>query len=224
MRDAASSQALAARPMRRVRRTHPTKPRVSDERRWLTEYLERYRANLIPPEVVEQLVQLKALLQQVQARGKKTIFVGNGGSAAMASHCAVDLTKNAGVRCINFNEADLITCLANDYGYERWVEKALELYADDGDLVVLISSSGKSANLVNAARAARLRGLTLVTFTGFAADNPLKQLGDLNLWVNSRAYNLVEMTQHIWLLAVCDLIIGAAEYPAAPEPEGATTR
>ena len=81
--------------------------------------------------------------------GKKVIIAGNGGSAAMASHVAVDFTKAANIRAINFNEADLITCFANDYGYENWVGKALEAYADPGDLVILISSSGKSQNISN---------------------------------------------------------------------------
>ncbi len=125
----------------------------------------------------------------------------------------MDITKNAHVRCINFNEADLITCFANDFGYERCYEKALEFYADEGDTVVLISSSGKSPNILKAAQYAHSRGLFVATFTGFSLDNPLAALGQLNLCVESRAYNIIEMTHHVWLLAVCDLIIGKAEYP-----------
>jgi len=86
------------------------------------------------------------------------------------------LTKAAGVRAINFNEADLLTCFANDFGYEFWVEKALAAYADSGDCLVLISSSGRSANIVNAGKAAQARGLRLVTLSGFDADNPLRSL------------------------------------------------
>jgi D-sedoheptulose 7-phosphate isomerase len=125
----------------------------------------------------------------------------------MASHIAVDLTKVAGVRAINFNEADLLTCLANDYGYEHWVEKALEYYADPIDLVVLISSSGVSSNIVNGARQARQMKLPIITFSGFDADNVLRKLGDLNFWVESHAYNIVEMTHHIWLLALVDKLV-----------------
>ena len=190
---------------------------MTDDKRWLTDYLARYQEALFATDVSAQLAELKDLMLAARAIGRKVIIAGNGGSAAIASHCAVDLTKNARLRCINFNEADLITCLANDYGYAQWLAKALEFYADDGDLVVLISSSGKSENLLNAARYATSKGLGLVTFSGFAADNPLKQFGQINLWVNSRAYNIVEMTHHIWLLAVCDLIIGSAEYPAFQE-------
>jgi D-sedoheptulose 7-phosphate isomerase len=188
---------------------------VLDEKQWLSEYFARYQRTLFGSDVYGQLIRLKEVLVATQDAGKKVIIAGNGGSAAMASHCAVDFTKSAGIRCINFNEADLITCLSNDYGYENWLERALGFYADPGDLIILISSSGKSPNMVQGGRYASSRGLTVVTFTGFDERNPLKQLGDLNFWVESRAYNVVEMTHHIWLLAVCDLINGSAEYSAS---------
>jgi len=127
----------------------------------------------------------------------------------MASHVTVDLTKVAGVRAINFNEADLLTCFANDYGYEHWVEQALGFYADPIDLVVLISSSGKSSNIVNGAHKAREMKLPLITFSGFDIDNPLRRLGDLNFWAESHSYNIVEMTHHIWLLALVDELVAA---------------
>jgi D-sedoheptulose 7-phosphate isomerase len=158
-----------------------------------------------------ELDRLAELFKDTGAAGCKVIFVGNGGSAAMASHVSVDLTKAGGVRTQNFNEADLLTCLANDYGYEHWVEKALEFYGTPGDLVVLISSSGRSPNIVNGANAARALKMRPVTLSGFDADNPLRSLGDLNFWVNSRSYNVVEMTHHIWLLAAVDRIVASKE-------------
>lgn len=188
---------------------------VKDEQQWLEKYFARYRQLLFGVDMSAQLIRLKDLLLAVRRDGKKAILAGNGGSAAIASHCSVDFTKNAGIRCVNFNEADLITCFANDYGYEWWLEKALEFYADDGDIVILVSSSGRSANMCRAAEYAVGRRLTVVTFTGFDETNPLRKLGSLNFWVDSRAYNVVEMTHQIWLLAICDLIIGSAEYPAS---------
>jgi D-sedoheptulose 7-phosphate isomerase len=195
-----------------------------DERAWLAAYFAQYRTCLFHEDVVAKLIELKELMRAAHAQGEKTILAGNGGSAAIASHCAVDFTKSAGLRCINFNEVDLITCLANDYGYAWWLQKALAFYADDGDLVLLISSSGKSPNMINAARYAKSRGLTVVTFTGFAVDNPLQAIGDLNFWVDSGSYNVVEMTHHIWLLSVCDLIIGSAEPFAKREHPDAVNR
>ena len=158
-----------------------------------------------------QLKQAASMVWKTHQSNKKIIVVGNGGSAAMASHVTVDLTKAANIRSINFNEADLLTCFANDYGYERWVEKALEFYADPGDLTILISSSGESPNMLKGAEKAKAMGLSLVTVSGFSADNPLRKLGDLNLWVDSTAYNIVEMTHHVWLLAIVDYLIATKE-------------
>ncbi len=154
-------------------------------------------------------MQAADIIWQAKIAGGKTIFVGNGGSAAMASHLAVDLTKAAGIRAVNFNEADLLTCFANDYGYEHWVARALEAYADKNDVVVLISSSGKSLNIINGASQARLMELPIITLSGFGSKNPLRELGDINFWCDSTQYNIVEMTHHVWLLAVVDFIIQA---------------
>jgi D-sedoheptulose 7-phosphate isomerase len=154
-----------------------------------------------------QLTQTASMVWAAHKAGKKVIIAGNGGSAAMASHVAVDFVKAASIRAINFNEADLITCFANDYGYENWVVKALEAYADNGDLLILISSSGKSQNILNAAEKGKEMGLSVITVSGFLTDNPLRKLGDLNLWVDSTEYNIVEMTHHIWLVAIIDYLI-----------------
>ena len=112
---------------------------------------------------IGQLEQIVEMVDKINYAGKKVILVGNGGSAAMASHVAVDFTKTAGIRAVNFNEADLITCFSNDYGYENWLAKALEFYADSKDLVILISSSGKSPNMINAAEKAKSEGAKSVT-------------------------------------------------------------
>ena len=141
------------------------------------------------------------------------MIFGNGGSAAIASHVSVDLTKNANIRCTNYNEADLITCFSNDYGYEKWIEKAVDFYSDQNDVLILISSSGNSKNMINACKAARnMKMSKIITFTGHDRNNPLSKLGDINFWINSKAYNFVENTHQIWLLTIVDLIIGKREY------------
>ena len=166
-------------------------------------------------EAIDKLIQVRDLLLEINNSDKKTLIFGNGGSAAMASHFSVDLTKNAKLRCVNYNEADLITCFANDYGFEHWVEKAVDFYGDAGDLLIVVSSSGSSENMLNGIKAARKSNFrAVVTFSGFTKDNPLQQLGDINLWVESKAYNFIENIHQIWLLAVVDLIIGSREYSA----------
>ncbi len=181
---------------------------------WLKNYLNVYKNTIFNKKAITYLSEVKSIFINASKNGKKIIFAGNGGSAAIASHCSVDLTKNAGIRSINFNEADLITCFANDFGYENWVSKSIEYYADNGDVIVLISSSGNSMNMVQASIVAKKMKMKTITFTGFDKDNKLKKQGDINFWVDSRSYNIIEMTHHIWLLALVDLIIGKAEYSA----------
>ena len=187
-----------------------------NSRDFLTSYLNDF-SDLVKPDenIVDLLEKVAELLENVNDEGKKILIFGNGGSAAIASHFSVDLTKNAGLRCINCNEADLITCFSNDYGFERWVEKAVDFYGDEGDLLIVISSSGSSENMLNGIKAARNGNFrAVVTLSGFEQDNHLRQLGDINLWINSKAYNFVENIHQVWLLAIVDLIIGSREYPA----------
>ena len=148
-----------------------------------------------------------SLIEIANKKSGKIIIIGNGGSAPKASHLVVDFTKAANIRAINFNESSILTCFSNDYGYEHWAEMALEFYADKDDLVVLISSSGQSKNIINAGRKAKKMGLSLITLSGFLESNPLKELGDVNLWVNSHEYNVVENAHQIWLLAAVDYLI-----------------
>ena len=107
---------------------------------FLRNYLNDF-STIIRPEknIIKNLIQVKNIFLKTSKKKGKVLIFGNGGSSAIASHVSVDLTKNAKIRSVNFNEADLITCFSNDYGYERWIEKAIDFYADRNDSVVLIS-------------------------------------------------------------------------------------
>jgi|TARA_B100001093_G_C26828527_1_gene1015113 D-sedoheptulose 7-phosphate isomerase len=183
--------------------------------RFIKNYLSDF-SDLIKPnnEIANKLVKVKNIFLTTSKKKGKILIFGNGGSAAIASHVSVDLTKNAKIRTVNFNESDLITCFSNDYGYERWIEKAVDFYADRNDALVLISSSGKSKNMINACKAAKRKKIKVISFTGHSKNNPLSRITQLSLWINSKAYNFIENTHQIWLLTVCDLIIGKREYPA----------
>lgn len=178
----------------------------------LTAYFSEYRRLLENPAWVPLLQEFKDRVVRTRDEGGKLMLAGNGASASIASHLATDFAKQGGVRAMAFNDANLITALGNDCGYENWIAKAVGIYANPRDILILISSSGKSPNVVTAAREARERGLYVAAFTGFAADNPLGQLADINFWVDSRAYNIVECTHMILLAGVVDLLIGCSEY------------
>jgi D-sedoheptulose 7-phosphate isomerase len=180
--------------------------------KFLNDYFAEFRTVIEPPEIYDQLDVLREAMLRVQKNEKKIILAGNGASASISSHFALDFTKQGKVKAIAFNDASLITAYANDYGYDNWVKKAISHHGSQDDLAILISSSGRSPNMVNAAKEAREMGIEVVTLTGFASDNPLKCLGDINLWVDCKSYNIIESAHAFWLAAVCDLLIGKSEY------------
>ena len=182
--------------------------------KFLNNYFNNLKNLLSNDKYLEDLVRVKEILKKTHSEGKKTMIFGNGGSAAIASHFSVDLTKNARVRCTNYNESDLLTCFSNDYGYEKWVEKAIEFYGDKGDTLILISAGGNSPNMTNGAKQGKKMGFSkIITFTGNDKNNNLQKLGDINFWVDSKAYNHIENIHQILLLSLVDLIIGKTEYP-----------
>jgi len=181
--------------------------------------LKNYQASFVDLISINKEIELKInffsnLLKKVNKNKGKIVLFGNGGSASIASHVAIDLTKNANIKSLCFNESSHITCLANDFGYENWIQKSIEFHCEKNDLVVLISSSGGSPNMIKAAKFCIQKKIRLVTFTGKSKRNKLK-LGNpngLNFWVNSYAYNHIELTHLFWLLSCVDTIIGKHEY------------
>ena len=186
---------------------------MMSDHNFLKKYFLDFKKLIQEERYIKDLISVKEVLKNTSLNNKKTMIFGNGGSAAIASHFSVDLTKNAKVRCVNFNEADLLTCFSNDFGYEHWVEKSIEYYADEGDVIVLISASGESKNMINAVKAAKSKNIkNIITLTGNSKNNSLSKLGSINFWVDSKAYNHIENVHQVLLLSVVDLIIGKSEY------------
>ena len=153
-----------------------------------------------------------ALLKETAKSTKKIILVGNGGSSGIAEHMAIDLTKNAGLRAMAISGTPMLTTFANDFGYEKIYSKPIEVFADAGDVLIAISSGGTSKNILSAVQAAKSKNMKVITLSGFAPDNPLRAMGDINIWVDSRAFGYVEMIHHLLLHYINDAIIGKAEY------------
>lgn len=140
--------------------------------------------------------------------GNKIIFIGNGGSAGISSHLAIDFSKNGGLRALAFNDASALTCLGNDLGYENVFAKQIEFHGRPGDLLIGISSSGRSSNILNAVKMARSRDIKVVTFSGFTPDNALRGVGDVNFFVASKEYGFVEVAHLALCHAVLDIDMG----------------
>tara|TARA_B100000945_G_C20189922_1_gene506406 strand:+ start:46 stop:615 length:570 start_codon:yes stop_codon:yes gene_type:complete len=187
-----------------------------NQNNYLKKYFKKQRDLLnFDEKTINKIILAGKVIKNTNQKRKKNIIFGNGGSSAIASHFSVDLTKNAKVRCVNFNEPDLLTCFSNDFGYEKWVEKSIEYYADKGDTVILISASGNSPNMIFGAKKARKKKCSkIITLTGNQKDNKLSKLGDINFWINSKSYNHIENTHQAILLSIVDLIIGKSVYPS----------
>ena len=139
------------------------------------------------------------LLLRVQQEAGKVILIGNGGSAAIASHQALDFTNAAGIPALAFSDSAQLTCFSNDFGYENVYSKAIELYGQANDALIAISSSGRSQNILNGVAMARKKGCSVITFTGFSKQAPLLSDGDLNFYVDSSNYGPVEIA-HLALI------------------------
>lgn len=129
--------------------------------------------------------------------GRKIIVIGNGGSAAIASHMQNDLCKAVGVRSLVFNEAPLLSALANDLSYAAAFGVLVDLWAEKGDVLIAISSSGQSENIIRAVDAAKKKGCSVITLSGFKKDNPLRERGVINYYVPADQYGFVELGHSI---------------------------
>ena len=173
-------------------------------------YFKKYNKTIykLINNVDSDLIGQSVKLIQKSIHKKSTVYIiGNGGSASIASHVSVDFTKTTRVTSSTFNNSNLITCFANDYGYENWVVEAVKAYTNTNDLIILISSSGTSKNIVNAALYCKSNKINLITLSGFNKNNPLSKLGNINFHIDSNEYNFIEMSHHIILVALVDIFV-----------------
>lgn len=164
------------------------------------------------------IVATKQAMQQIMAwliecrESKNSVYIiGNGGSAAVASHAQIDFLNVAKLKAKVLHEPSVMTCMANDYGYENAFERLLETMLIPGDVVIAISSSGNSMNIRKGVKAAKQHGAKTITLSGFASDNPLRALGDLNLWLDSTDYGFVEVGHQFILHNLSDRFMALAK-------------
>jgi D-sedoheptulose 7-phosphate isomerase len=156
--------------------------------------------------------QLCGISAQIRDAGRTKYLVGNGASAAFANHMALDWTKNGGVPSHSFANSALLTAVGNDLGYEEAFSAPLSWYAKSGDLLVTISSSGNSPNIVKTIEVARAKGMSVVTFSGLKPDNQSRQLGDINLYIPAKTYGIVECAHQVLLHVWLDKFMGISEW------------
>lgn len=165
-----------------------------------TEFTNREKMNLGQTEGLQYWL---SLTQKAAADKKSIYFIGNGASAAMASHMSADAAKNGKLRAKCLNDISLVTAISNDVDYKSVFALQLERYADEGDLLFTISSSGNSPNVISAIQTAQQKKMKVVTISGMKPDNLSRSLGDLNVYLPCSKYGIAESGHqavlHCWL-------------------------
>lgn len=147
---------------------------------------------------------LVSLLKDLRERGGRLYLIGNGGSAGVASHAVTDFLNVGRLRATTLHDPALITCMSNDFGYENAFARILSTVASPQDVLIAVSSSGQSKNICNAATTMRALGGATITLSGFKRDNPLRLLGDTNIWLDSSDYGMVEIGHQFVLHNIAD--------------------
>ena len=148
------------------------------------------------------------IINNVQKNKNQIFFIGNGGSAGISSHLAIDYLKNGGVNSRALNDSSSLTCLANDFGYEFIFSKQIDYYANEDDLVIAISSSGESKNILNGINSASKKNCSVITLSGFKKDNSLRSKGMINFYINHHDYGVVEVAHLTLLHLILDIKMG----------------
>tara|TARA_Y100000004_G_scaffold188381_1_gene242411 strand:+ start:4 stop:507 length:504 start_codon:yes stop_codon:yes gene_type:complete len=153
---------------------------------------------------IERIKHYKPYLEKIVDRHQNIIIIGNGGSNSVASHISQDYTKQLDKRCISFSDPSRLTCYINDYGRDEAYVEFLKDFADKDTLVILISSSGNSMNIVNCATFCKSVGIPFILLSGFDEDNKLNTFpgSKLKYWVDSHDYGVVETAHQVMLHSI----------------------
>jgi D-sedoheptulose 7-phosphate isomerase len=143
-------------------------------------------------------------LKELKNNNGSIYLIGNGGSSGLISHASIDFINACKLKAFPITDNSLLTCMANDYGYENVFKQPLNTFLNNKDLLIAVSSSGKSLNIINAVKLAKEKKSKVITLSGFNKENPLRSLGDYNFWVDSKSYGYVEIAHSFILHFISD--------------------
>ena len=178
----------------------------------LNSYLDEFSKLVNTSEVRNKLGLVGEILEGQRETGGRLLIFGNGAASSIAGHAALDFTKQGKLRSLCFHDPALLTAFANDFGYENAYAEIISHYYEATDIAIFVSVSGESPNIVQGLKRAKDLGLRTIGFSGRNHDNSLNVSADYTFWVDSQAYNIVENVHSIWLLSLCDFIIGKSVY------------
>jgi len=178
----------------------------------LNNYLSEYNKLVNTAEVRNALANVGMILEEQRNSSGRLLFFGNGAASSIAGHAALDFTKQGKLRSLCFHDPALLTAFSNDFGYENAYAEIISHYYEPSDIAVFVSVSGESPNIIKGIKKAKQLGLRTIGFSGKNHDNSLNDAADHVFWVDSQAYNIVENVHSIWLLSLCDYVIGRSVY------------
>lgn len=178
----------------------------------INSYLDEFSNLVNTSEVRDKLRLVGEILEGQRETGGRLLIFGNGAASSIAGHAALDFTKQGKLRSLCFHDPALLTAFANDFGYENAYAEIISHYYEATDIVIFVSVSGESPNIIEGLKRAKDLGLRTIGFSGRNHDNSLNVSADYTFWVDSQAYNIVENVHSIWLLSLCDFIIGKSIY------------
>ena len=178
----------------------------------LNSYFDEFSKLVNTSDVRNKLRRVGEMLEEQRESGGRLLIFGNGAASSIASHAALDFTKQGKLTSLCFHDPALLTAFANDFGYENAYAEIISRYHEDSDIVIFVSVSGESPNIIRGLEIAKTLGLRTIGFSGKNKGNSLDRSAEQTFWVNSHAYNIVENIHSIWLLSLCDFIIGKSVY------------
>jgi len=180
---------------------------IMNSRKFISNYVREFcKIISLSEKQNKKITSICSILLKLRPQNSVHIF-GNGGSASIASHFSMDLTNNSKIKCFNYNDPAIISCFSNDFGFQNWISRAVLKYGRKNDVLILISSSGKSKNMINGIKEAKKKKFKkIISFTGFDKKNFMTKNSDINFWVDCKKYNIIENTHQFYLLMIVDLI------------------
>ncbi len=172
----------------------------------INKYENHFQLFFSDSEIKNNIIKSVELINK-NSTDSRIFFLGNGGSNSICSHMMEDFAKILRIPTFSFSDPALITCFANDYGYENAMKEWISIHLKPGDILVSISSSGESKNIINATNFAKDKNIKIITLTGFSKDNTLSKIGDINFYLNSNSYGIIECFHQTILHIILDALI-----------------
>ena len=178
----------------------------------LEKYFSEYHRLIKYDGLCDKLILVANMIKKNSSKNRKLFFIGNGAGAAIASHLSLDMNKQAKIQSICINDSTLLSAYSNDLGFENSYAEILRTQIKPKDILIVFSVSGTSKNLLNAVEFSKSKNVNIISITGCNSNNPIKLSSDIDFWIDSYAYNIVECIGMIWLTSVVDLIIKKSIY------------